>query len=555
MIQPSRPADPAEDGPSGADADADSGADTRAHADPGVGAAGNPFAAPPRPTPAELDRLGDEIAELAAHLHAAEHRLLERLAEFDRKEGWTGFQSCAHWLSWRTGIGPGAAREKVRVARALATLPLIGERMARGEFSYSKVRALTRIATPANEPKLVEFARLASAAQTERMVRGWRFVDRVEAEEAASGLDEAFAAMDEAARHRSRRLDLWRKESGSWRIEGELDPEVGALLERALEMAAEALFRKWKGEEKRKGEVRAAEEVGTAREVGAARDVGATAERIHPGQRRADALGLLAEAALRSGIGDDASTSTGRADRFQVMLHRVVDRKEFAGRGGKACECGAGAGAAVGIEPEARAALGFQVAGGLDVPAETLRRLSCDASRVDVTHAADDGSVLDVGRSRRTAPPAIRRALENRDGGGCRFPGCGRGFCASHHIEHWIDGGATKRDNLVLLCRTHHRAVHEGGWGVAFEEEAGRLRLRFRRPDGSLLPEVPESPAVPPDPAAALGRGSEARGVKVDAWTAAPTSDGRLDLGLAITSMWEPRMKDRDADAEGLGRR
>ena len=90
----------------------------------------------------DLERLGDEIAELAAHLHAATYRLLVRLREFDEREGWTGgFASCAHWLSWRTGIAPGAAREKVRLARALADLPRLGAAMERGELSYSKVRA------------------------------------------------------------------------------------------------------------------------------------------------------------------------------------------------------------------------------------------------------------------------------------------------------------------------------------------------------------------------------------------------------------------------------
>ena len=101
----------------------------------------------------ELERLGDEIAELAAHLHAATYRLLVMLREFDERGGWWcgGFRSCAHWLSWRTGIGLGAAREKMRVARALAQLPQLSEAMRRGELSFAKVRATTRVATPANE--------------------------------------------------------------------------------------------------------------------------------------------------------------------------------------------------------------------------------------------------------------------------------------------------------------------------------------------------------------------------------------------------------------------
>src|SRR6187401_2474272 len=97
---------------------------------------------------AELDRLGDEIAELSAHLEAASARLLELIREFDARGGWcNGFRSCAGRLGWRVGLDLGTAREKVRVARALATLPLLTQALARGELSYAKVRALTRVAT------------------------------------------------------------------------------------------------------------------------------------------------------------------------------------------------------------------------------------------------------------------------------------------------------------------------------------------------------------------------------------------------------------------------
>ena len=94
-----------------------------------------------------LDRLGDQIAELSAHLDAATARLLDLIREFDAREGWNhGFRSCAHWLSWRVGLDLGAARERVRVARALGSLSLLREALVRGELSYAKVRALTRVA-------------------------------------------------------------------------------------------------------------------------------------------------------------------------------------------------------------------------------------------------------------------------------------------------------------------------------------------------------------------------------------------------------------------------
>src|SRR6266481_2678071 len=124
-----------------------------------------PMAEPAVGCTAELERLGDEIAELSAHLDAATARLLELIREFDARAGWnTGFRSCAEWLSWRVGLDRGAARERVRVARALA----------RGELSYSKVRALTRVATPDTEERLFSVGRAGTAEHVERIVRGWR---------------------------------------------------------------------------------------------------------------------------------------------------------------------------------------------------------------------------------------------------------------------------------------------------------------------------------------------------------------------------------------------
>src|SRR5262245_62926744 len=121
---------------------------------------------------AELDRLGDEIAELAVHLEAATARLLDLIREFDARGGWnTGFRSCAAWLSWRVGLDLGAARERVRVARALGALPLLAQALAPGELSYSKVRALTRVATPETETRLLGVGRAGTAAHVERIVR------------------------------------------------------------------------------------------------------------------------------------------------------------------------------------------------------------------------------------------------------------------------------------------------------------------------------------------------------------------------------------------------
>ena len=138
-----------------------------------------PSFVPSPPRVQELDRLGDEIAELSAHLDAATARLLALIREFDARGGWnTGFRSCAEWLAWRVGMSPGAAREHVRVAHALATLPRLTEAFARGQLSYSKVRALTRVATPETEARLLSVGRSGSAVHVERIVQGWRRVDR-----------------------------------------------------------------------------------------------------------------------------------------------------------------------------------------------------------------------------------------------------------------------------------------------------------------------------------------------------------------------------------------
>src|SRR5207253_10336483 len=135
-----------------------------------------------------LEGLGDEIAELSAHLDAATARLLDLIRDFDARGGWgNGFRSCAAWLTWRVGLDPGAARERVRVARALGTLPRLAHALAHGELSYAKVRALTRVATPETEERLLGVGRAGPAEHVERIVRAWRRVARnAEAAETAN---------------------------------------------------------------------------------------------------------------------------------------------------------------------------------------------------------------------------------------------------------------------------------------------------------------------------------------------------------------------------------
>src|SRR3990167_7560894 len=242
----------------------------------------------------ELDRLGDEIAELSAHLEAATARLLDLIREFDARGGWnTGFRSCAAWLGWRVGLDLGAARERVRVARALGTLPGLAQALARGELSYAKVRALTRVATPETEERLLGGGRAGTAAHVERIVRRWRRAD-AKAE-----------AREPARRHTSRALHVYQDEDGMVVLRGRLAPEVGALLVQALAAAREALYQQAR-----------------ANDAGAS-PVDVSAETPPMAQQQADALALLAETALHHGIDPGAP-----GERYQVVVH--VDAPELA---------------------------------------------------------------------------------------------------------------------------------------------------------------------------------------------------------------------------------
>ncbi len=415
-----------------------------------------------------LDRLGDEIAELAAHLEAATARLLDLIREFDVRGGWnTGFRSCAAWLSWRVGLNPGAARERVRVARALGGLPLLAQSLARGELSYAKVRAITRVATPETEQRLLAFGRAGTAAHVERLVRGWRWVDR-QAEE-----------RETREQHKKRFLRVYHDEDGTVVIQGRLTPEVGAVVMKALEAAGEAIYQ------------------------GARKSV--SAETPTRNQRQADALALVAETALEHGV--DPGTP---AERYQVVVHVDAPALE---------------------DPEQP---GHSVLeSGSRVSAETSRRLACDASRV-VMHHGRNGRVVEVAARTRTIPPALRRALHHRDRG-CRFPGCGLPFGQGHHIRHWAQGGPTTLSNLAMLCRWHHRAVHEEGYKL---DRLPDGRLRFRRPNGDVLPEVPPPVGVPPDPIRVIRARNESSGLTLDARTTKPIWLGeRLDVGYAIDVM------------------
>ena len=399
----------------------------------------------------DLFQLGERIVELAARINIATYEMLTLIAEFDRREGWAdGFTSCAEWLAWRTGRMLGTARENVRVAHALEELPLTSAEMKTGSISYAKVRAMTRVATPDTEETLLEYARTGSAAKLEQIVRGWKHLSR----------DGELTA--EEARHQSRAFSVVIDGDGMYVMRGRLEPEVGAVLMRAIEAASDALYREENPE-----------------------------ARPRSRQRRADAAGLVAERALAAGFGNavdgraaaenDAPVSGARAERFQVAVHTEMATLEKDGEPGRS------------------------EVDGVRVSAESSRRMACDASIVPMTHR--DGEVMGVGRKTRTIPPHIRRALEERDRG-CRYPGCGSRFTEAHHVKHWADGGETSLANTVLLCRRHHRVVHEGrtrmslnrvGQAVFFTKNGKMIASAppMRRPGWQPSP-LPPAPPLPP---------------------------------------------------------
>lgn len=410
-----------------------------------------------------LERLEFRIRALATEIHAKTCEWLQLVAEFDRREGWAGWgcRSCAHWLSWQTSVGLGSAREHVRVARRLEELPLIREAFGRGELSYSKARALTRVADVEREAELLDFARTCTAAQLERTVRAYRGALSADAGAAARA-------------HRDRFLTWEWDDHGSLRFRGRVPAEDGALLLAALEAARDALRAEdvaedGAGEPLAAGR-RCADGDGDgdrdrAPDDAAPEDVSAetSADDSEHAPRSVDALVAMADSFLANGPG----MRTG-GDRHQVVVH--VD------------------GAAL---TDDRVTDHCELADGPAIAPETARRLCCDASIVPLATGAGP---VELGRKTRTISPALRRALNTRDRT-CRFPGCTqRRFLDAHHIQHWAQGGRTDLDNLVHLCRHHHRLLHEGGFRM--RRSRGNVFV-FRRPDGRRMPDCPPPPRLP----------------------------------------------------------
>lgn len=353
-----------------------------------------------------LERIESEITQLASNLAAAECRWLLLIGEFDRREGYAtwGIRTTANWLNWRCGISMSAAHERVRVARALASLPLTTEAFAAGVLSYSKVRAITRVANAETEADLVSIATSTTASQLDRITRGLGSVHDSLKREARRG-------------HLERSLHYSQRDDGTGTIVIRLPAEKMAVALAALEAMTEQM-----------AIADFVDEIDSSAED--------TDDPADPwSARMADAFVRMAELALDPGAAEHSFS-----ERFLVNVH--YDLRE----------------ALDDEEAEAR------IVGGPALSSGVLERLLCDGAYVPVVEV--DGKPIYAGRKAATVPRRMRRALVARDGG-CRFPGCtSTRWTDAHHVIFRSNGGPTELWNLVLLCRFHHTSIHHRGFSI-----------------------------------------------------------------------------------------
>jgi hypothetical protein len=367
------------------------------------------------------EELHDDLLELERASRAIEAARAARVAEAERRRTYAsdGFLSMGAWLRARLGISASAAAEQVRLARAMAGMPVAFGALRDGRVAPAAISILTSAFEAdaaqyaASEVALVELAETLPLRDLARVVEHWRQLADVR-----SGDDVARRRFDRRGLFVSSTLD------GMVRLDGTLDPETGGTVLAAVRSIVD----------------------GWSRSVDDAR---------RPSQRRADALGEICRFFLAR---PDRASVAG--ERPHVTVH--VDLETLEGRAGRRCD----------------------VDGVGRVTAEAARRIACDATLGRVI-LGPSSEPLDVGRRTSVVPPAIRRALAVRDAR-CRFPGCDRPppWCDAHHVVHWADGGPTSLPNLVLLCRPHHRAVHD-----RFRVELVDGRPAFRRIDGTVLRE------------------------------------------------------------------
>jgi hypothetical protein len=418
------------------------------------------------------DELAAEVARLGAQLAAGEARMVELAAEADRRGLWGGkwdARSLAEWLSWLTGMAPKAARDHEFMAERMEQFPETHNALSTGTISFDQARLILFTEAPEHEAKLTELAQQTTAGQLQRVVRAYRKVT------AMSETDDANVA------HERRYLNYFFLED-CFELHGRLTTEDGAVVSKALDRALDKLFRA------------ASLESRTAAESEPQWD--------GPDQRRADALLELAESWLHD------NKSSSRANAYEVVVHVEADALTH-DRPGARCE----------------------IDGAGTIAPETARRLTCDSALVGLMER--DGEPLSIGRRSRRVPHGLRRALEARDKT-CRFPGCANAArLDSHHLMHWTkDGGKTELPNLLLLCKRHHRMVHEGGYTISRARDG---TWAFTRPTGDVV----ELPERPPSSHADLARMTQADGRRIERDPLAPEGAGEsLDLDYVTWALF-----------------
>ena len=467
-----------------------------------------------------------EMTRSAAFLNAVNWHFIDLLGEFDQRGVWRdgGYSSLVNWLDHRCGMGAGAARERIRVARKLRDLKRIDHAFETGQISYSKVRAITRAATPQTERTLLKMACHCSARELESLVRTYE----------KTGVNRGDRNDDTEKRF----LEWYHDEEGMLVLTARLPADLGAVVVKALDKAVDIrkeerdeyfehiYFSSLSGEsDSEAGSAACSEPIGS-NEVSRIDSAGCQSEHVRidssaeltsanegpdhqeepalepsdpdtpcvsresrleenvsaetlrllltgmsePRQLLADGLCDIVEHWLATA--DKGAKRRANHQRYEVVLH--IDRNELAS-----------------AAPSPRYYLERDTA----ITQETGRRIACDA---DVSeHIEDDqGMLLKLGRKHRIVPPLLLKALKRRDKS-CRFPGCGYArHLAAHHIRHWIDGGETNADNILMLCNRHHALLHDGHYSIRVHEN-GKVVFYDRHNEviePVIFPQFPDSP-------------------------------------------------------------
>ncbi|MBK7537390.1 MAG: DUF222 domain-containing protein [Myxococcales bacterium] len=478
----------------------------------------------------EVQALGEHIAEQAVHLDAAMHRLLADLRTFDAAGGWyrQGFGTCAHWLSWRVGWDLGTAREHLRVARALHTLPQVSAALSGGQISYSKTRAITRVATAATEAVLLGYAQHCTASQLETVCR-------------KVGVLGADAASRAARPHDSERyVAHTTTASGMVCVKACLRPDEAALLLQVLQQAAVDCTREPADVSVEVADVSAEAPAPAERATDVSaetRSLPTTTTTRRP-YNRADGLMALVHTYARGSSAERSPVELIVTVPVALLQQTAATTNSATGSTDSASNISSTTMALAPVSFTDRGAslpVALTVEADLALSPQATRRLACDCGLVVATVAAataTDAAPLSIGRKTRTIPAALKRALLLRDRT-CRFPGCDhRLFLEGHHLQHWADGGETSLPNLALLCSLHHSYVHERGYRIT---QSATGALAFEDPQGRAVVPLPPRPAPPLLGWPAIHAANAAlpltsttgqcrwRGERVDSWDAAAT--------------------------------